>query len=505
MLGISQSVKQVTVAFLAFWAITDARILDTRGYVADAIFVPPQPNTTAVAISNVYKVDVRPSSHNLSWVSVPLYVTPVTEINATTGSGKMYPSQFGIFDYEGKVDVSITPNASQIPTLSTVRVRPLSYGIVPTVSNGKISFSLSHPQDNIVVEVNGDVFNVVQLFTAEIERAPIVPEAVANDSSIVYYKPGYYDMKEPIYLQSGQTLYLAAGAWLKYPATNGDAIIIANATNVKIRGRGYLGSAVSIINSTDVSVEGAFTAVGGFVMAVSKRVHLSGWRVITSHTWGDGIDLFCMQDVLLEKLFIRSSDDSIALYQHRWDYYGDSKNITIQDASLWADVAHPINIGTHGNPLNPETMDGVTVRNVDILDHREPQIDYQGAIAFTIGDENLIKNVLIENVRVEDFRWGMLMSIRAVFNTKYNTAAGRGLENLLVRNLTYTNSGKNVVNPMTIQGYGAGRAISFVDFQGLIINGQHIWDGMRKPSWYQTTDFVPAIVGSYVNNLTFSA
>ncbi len=88
---------------------------------------------------------------------------------------------------------------------------------------------------------------------------------------------------------------------------------------------------------------------------------------------------FCSKDVLVERVFMRNSDDCIALYQHRWNYYGDSGNITIRDSSLWADVAHPINIGTHGNSEDPETMDGVTIQNIDILDHREPQMGIKAA------------------------------------------------------------------------------------------------------------------------------
>jgi alkanesulfonate monooxygenase SsuD/methylene tetrahydromethanopterin reductase-like flavin-dependent oxidoreductase (luciferase family) len=64
----------------------------------------------------------------------------------------------------------------------------------------------------------------------------------------------------------------------------------------------------------------------------------------------------CSENVTLDGLFMRSSDDCIAIYTHRWDYYGYTRNITVKNSTLWADVAHPINVGIHGNPgASPST------------------------------------------------------------------------------------------------------------------------------------------------------
>ena len=43
--------------------------------------------------------------------------------------------------------------------------------------------------------------------------------------------------------------------------------------------------------------------------------------------------------------------------------------MTLQNSILWADIAHPINIGGHGNPDDKagEILENITVRNVDIL------------------------------------------------------------------------------------------------------------------------------------------
>jgi hypothetical protein len=115
---------------------------------------------------------------------------------------------------------------------------------------------------------------------------------------------------------------------------------------------------------------------------------------------------------LAEGVIVRRQKCRIAIYQHRDDCYGGSNNITLQNSSLWAGVADPINIGTHGNTANPETMSDVKISNIDILDHRDMQMLYQGCIAIIPGDINLNENVYIMYVRVENFRLRPLINMR---------------------------------------------------------------------------------------------
>ncbi|KAI1344163.1 putative transmembrane protein [Xylariaceae sp. FL0016] len=470
---------------------------------AASVFVPPKP--TEVANSTAYLVQARTAgASSESWQTVPLYQINVEEINSTTGSAKTHTSSVGYLNFDGGVDLVVTPDTTSYQDISAAVVRPLSYGVQTAITNREISFTLTQPQNNIVLELNGDIFNVLHLWSDIIEPDPITPAQAANNSAIIYYGEGYHTLDEDfVSVGSGQTLYLAPGAVLA------GSIYIQNVSSVTVRGRGILYKpsygAILIENSKDVTVEGiSVLSPGAYSITAgsSKEITVSGFRSVSAVTWGDGLDFFCCQDVLVERAFLRTSDDSIALYQHRNEYYGNSSNITIRDSSLWADVAHPINIGTHGNPGDPETMDGVTFQNIDILDQHEPQIDYQGCIAFTVGDENLIQNVLFDDIRVEDFRLGMLLSMRVVYNTKYNTAPGRGISNVTIKNLDYNGSGENTA---IMSGYSDDRSIDFVDFQNLTINGLHIWDDMQKPSWYLTSDYMPMIVANHVNNLTWTS
>ncbi|OJJ06444.1 hypothetical protein ASPVEDRAFT_56083 [Aspergillus versicolor CBS 583.65] len=443
----------------------------------------------------------RSPQYQKRYPTLDLFHANVHEVNATTGNAVPYNTSLGIFDFSGPIELAIEPSRDSFPSIDAVRVRPLSYGLRADVRGRVIYLSLTEPA-NLVVELNGDVFNVLHLFLDRAKNDSFTEEQVKGNSSVIYYDAGYHELSEVVNVTSGQTVYLAPGSVVQ------GGFNFEKISDAAIIGRGVLykspSEAITISYSQRIRVAGVTVlnpAHYSVMIGSSRDITVSGLRSISAVQWGDGIDVFCSQDVVLEKLFMRNSDDCVALYQHRWEYYGDSKNITLRDSSLWADVAHPIHLGLHGNPDAPEVMEGVTISNIDILDHREPQVDYQGCLAINCGDENLLKDILFEDIRVEDFRLGMLLSFKVLYNQKYNLAPGRGVHNVTVRNLSYNGVGGNIP---AIAGYNKDRNIQFVDFQGLEVNGVHVWEGMQKPGWYSAADFVPMYIGAHVANLTWS-
>jgi hypothetical protein len=107
--------------------------------------------------------------------------------------------------------------------------------------------------------------------------------------------------------------------------------------------------------------------------------------------------------------------------------------------------------------------------NIDILDHDEPQVAYQGCFAINVSDENLARNIRFENIRVEDFEQGQLVNLRVMFNRKYAKAPGRGMADILFKDITYNGSHANI---SVISGYDDSRAIKNVVFENLNINGR---------------------------------
>jgi len=177
-------------------------------------------------------------------------------------------------------------------------------------------------------------------------------------------------------------------------------------------------------------------------------------------------------DVLIDDVFLRNSDDCIALYTHRWNYYGDCRNVRVFNSTLWADIAHPINIGTHGNTeTGDEVLEDIVFKNIDILEHDEDDRDYQGCMTINVGDHNLAQNITFEDIRVEHIQEGQLFHLRVMYNQKYNTGPGRGVKNITFRNISCT--GK-YINSSLIEGYDKNRKIENILFENIVLNGRRI-------------------------------
>ncbi|MCW8382593.1 glycoside hydrolase family protein [Streptomyces justiciae] len=447
------------------------------------------PRPAGVATTTSFTVRVRTAPDG-QWQNLDIYQPRAREINATTGSGKVYNSSMVYFDFCGPVELEVTYLKGGT---TKARIRPDSYGITPELLGDTLRFTLDEPKD-VVVQINDDVFDCLHVLTNRVEKQ----EPAADDPDVLYYGPGLHTVNL-LSVPSGKTVYLAGGAVLL------GGIDIKGAEKVTLKGHGVLipTSAVAGVNvesSKNVRVEDVIMLGAGLGCREAENVHVRNSRVFTWGQWGDGFPVYCSTDITYDGCFVRSADDSHSIYAHRDTLYGDTRNVTIKNATLWADVAHPINVGTHGNTDDPEMIENLLIQNVDILDHREPQMNYQGCISLNAGDSNLIKNVRVEDVRVEDFRWGQLLNFRVMYNTKYNTSAGRGIEDVYIKNLTYTGTR---ANPSLFLGYDADHAIKNVTFENLVVNGVVIADTMRKPRWYYTTDTVQWYANEHVIDLKF--
>ena len=234
----------------------------------------------------------------------------------------------------------------------------------------------------------------------------------------------------------------------------------------------------------------------------SDGVTICDVRSISYPAWGDGLNVFASSNVLYDRVFCRNSDDCTTAYATRKGFSGSARNIQMKNSTLWADVAHPIFIGLHGNPAVGDTIENLVYENIDILCQAEPQIDYQGCLAINCGDDNLVRNVTFNNIRVENILQGSLLQVKVGYNKKYCTAPGRGVEDIRFRNIRYKgeSAGLSIIN-----GYDEAHAVKNVSFQGLKINGRQLYDDMPdKPKWYSTADYVPMMIGNHVEKVIFT-
>ncbi|WP_405729793.1 glycosyl hydrolase family 28 protein [Streptomyces sp. NBC_00028] len=457
---------------------------------ADKLVTYPIPS--GVPTNASFNVKARTAGGD--WQTVPVYRARAKWINADTGSGPVYNSSVATFDFRGTVEVAVTSSKG---TIASAKVRPLSYDTPYTVAGDTVTFTLTEPR-NLSIEINGEIFDNLQLHANPIETH--VPDA--DDPDVIYFGPGLHTTTDNVLkVPSGKTVYLAGGAVLT------SRVEFVNVENARLIGRGVLynsPSGVLVQYAKNIEIDGilVLNPSSGYSVTVgqSKQVTIRDLHSYSAGQWGDGIDIFSSEDVLIDGVWMRNSDDCIAIYTHRWDYYGDVRNITVRNSTLWADVAHPINVGTHGNTDAPETIENLVFSNIDILDHREPQMDYQGCIALNPGDSNLLKNARFQDIRVEDFRWGQLINMRVMYNTKYNTSIGRGIDGVYIKDLSYNGTH---ANPSIMVGYDADHAIKNVTFQNLVINGKAIANGMKKPGWYRFEDMMPAYANEHVVNTRF--
>ncbi|MDV7219761.1 putative Ig domain-containing protein [Streptomyces prunicolor] len=472
---------------------TPARAATAQETSANQVATYPVPD--GIATNDSFAVKVRTPGG--SWHKVAIYQAKSMVIDPRTGSGTTQNSSMAYFDFTGEVQVSVTYTAD---TVKKARIRPTSYDIAHKLdkSSATLTFTLTEPR-NLSIEFNEDIFDNLQLFAGAIDTNP----PSADDPDVIYFGPGVHSTPDGLLtVPSGKTVYLAGGAVLT------SRVVFDHVENAKLLGRGIVyqapnGGGCGVNYCENIEIDGVTMLLpwGHSISAgQTQNLTIRNLRSISATTWGDGIDLFCCKDVVIDGVFMRNSDDCIAVYNHRWDFVGDSTDIVLKNSTLWADVAHPINVGTHGNTDSPETIENLTISNIDILDHREPQLDYQGCIALNPGDSNLIRNVRIEDVRVEDFRWGQLINMRVMFNTSYNTSAGRGIEMVYVKNLSYT--GTHAATSHMV-GYDANHAIKDITFENLVINGTLVSDTDGHASWYKTSDFVPMYTNEHVSNLKF--
>jgi hypothetical protein len=406
------------------------------------------------------------------------------------------------FDCSGEVEIEITKNEG---TIDECVVRPLSRGVRPAWSGNVATFTIDGPQ-KLSVEMNGDRFHNLHLFANPLEDdVPCAEDAGVvtispgihrcedllrlltdshrdgRESHTLLFAPGMHHLEEVILrIPAGKTIYLAAGAVVV------GSMLCDSVSDVAIRGRGviYLAECVRfsafrgvrIVFSKRVRVEG-ITVIDpphySIYIGRSEQLRIANFKSFSTRGWSDGIDMMASSDIVIDDVFMRNSDDCIAIYGSRWDYQGDSRNITVKNSVLWADVAHPMNIGTHGNHEIGDVIENIVYENIDVLEQHEPQPDYRGCMAINAGDNNTVRNVTYRDIRIEPFELGQLFDIRVCHNAKYNPAPGRRIERVRFENVSFDGSGET---PSRIGGFDADRVVRDIMFIRMRVNGQLVTD-----------------------------
>jgi len=369
------------------------------------------------------------------------------------------------FDFEGPVEIGVRKNNGDF---KRVEVRPTRNGIKPTVRDGLVTFTIDRPQ-NLSVEFDGDRLHNLHIFAG----APIPRPAPGPD--VVVFEPGLHTPADggaffPV--KSGQTIYVAGGAVLQ-GTFKPDKV-----ENVRIVGHGIVdhpANQLVVQDSTGVTVEGLtfLTPLHGTIACASSRqVAFKDIKTLSNGQWSDGINVFACQDVSVERAFIRTSDDSVAVYATRGPGVGDTRHVRVSRSVFWPDVAHAMFVGLHGDSKTPNTLEDIVFDDIDVLNLDEDDPEYQGVMAISAGDSNTVRDVTFSRIRVERIEEGKLFNLRTVFNAKYSTSPGLLVEHVHFRDIRY--SGAGWASPSIVSGLAPDRPVRDVTFEDVTIAGRKL-------------------------------
>jgi hypothetical protein len=409
------------------------------------------------------------------------------EYNVKVDLDKPQDASMVYFDFSGTVEVFVQKNNGNV---QSVKIRPSSYEIKPLLNGNSITFTLTEPK-KISIEFDGDKLHNLHVFANPIETFRHDPK----DPNVVYFGPGVHMPKDlpgdAFNISSGKTVYIAGGAIVR------GKLLCDKVQNVRIIGRGIIDQpqrGVEIRHSSNVTVDGIIVVnpkhytifAGG-----SDHLTIRNLKSFSASPWSDGLDFMSCSDVTVDDVFMRNSDDCIAVYGHRWEFYGDAKNYSVTNSVLWADVAHTINIGVHGNTdKTGEVIEDLLFQHIEILELDEDDPSAEGCMAIQAGDQNLVRNVRFEDITVDNFQEGKLLQLRVSFFEKYNAAPGRGVENISFKNISYNGLNNS---PSIINGLDKEHLVKDVTFENLRINGKLITN----------IEEANIKVGEFAKNITF--
>ncbi|HEY1787987.1 MAG TPA: glycosyl hydrolase family 28 protein [Verrucomicrobiae bacterium] len=448
----------------------------THAEPAASVVVYPAP--TGAALNDTFSVAVRTPGGQ--WQNVDVYDVRV-DVNTLSHAS------FAYFDFNGQVEVRVTDNKLHV---YLTEIRPASYHL-HTQTSGQppdtFTFTLDRPR-NLSIEINGDRLHNLHLFANPIEAD--VPSS--TDTNVIYFGPGFYGPdpttnRRVIHVSSGKTVYLAGGS-----VVQGIIVTDTGATNVVIRGRGVLDtspwndtkgvyvkghdwqtSSINLKWATNVLVEGIilkqhvdFGVLGG----VCDHVTIDNLKSFSSQEWGDGIDMKASRHIKIRDCFLRTSDDCIAVYGSRGDYHGGASDWDVGDSVLWADKAHAVMIGIHGNyQADGDVVENLRFHNLDVLEENGFVPNFYGTLAILCGDNNIVRNVDFDDIRVEHIREAGGNLIRLAFSHfGPSTTLGREIDNINFKNITYSGMADSVILG------SVGHPIQGVTFDNLVINGERI-------------------------------
>ena len=391
---------------------------------------------------------------------------------------------FAYFSFEGKVNVKVT----FLSPVYNFDIRPKSKNIIAELNRNQIHFTLENPV-NISVEINKNIKRPLFIFASPLETD--VPDK--TNENVIFFEAGKIHYPGEVMIKSNQTVYIEGGAIVR------GNFMTDKGKNIKIMGRGILDNSrylkgehrpIEINQCENVLIEGIIMTEcrhWSCASTASNKVTYNNLKIVSENDWDDGIDIVGSTNVLVNNCFIRTKDDCIAIksgvnYFTKFNSSINVNNVTIQNSVMWNGVwGNALEIGFE---TRSDTIQNISFKNCDLIHVEGPE----GTFTIHNGDRAVVKNVLYEDIRVEDSR-GWLIDFK-ILESQYSKDKQRGkIENIHFKNITVEG---DIFPYSQLLGFDETHRISGVTLENFVIHGTRVnstYNGM--------------IATNYANDITF--
>jgi hypothetical protein len=352
-----------------------------------------------------------------------------------------------------------------------------------------VRFVLDKPE-RLSLQFDGDRLHNLHIL------AGALPAGRPPGPNVHYFGPGFHKPEngQSVFpVQSGDRIYLDGGAVLS------GSFDLSHMHDVKIMGRGLLydpGRPIDLDGSDDIDISDLILvnsekneAARVVNVRNSSHVRIHEMSGFTAGKWSDGINISTSQHVDVDGGYLRVSDDAVVVYAVTdcpicrgrpiapigppgAKLPADTFDIKIHNMRIWNDVAHSLYIGHFGDLEAPRTIRDVSFDNIDIANLDEDDPAWEGAMAIFSGDRTLIRNISFTNIRVDRIEEGKLINIVAGDNPQYNHAAGRGVDGVMLKNISY--SGEGLPSESIVSGLSPQSMVRNVVVDNLRISGRRV-------------------------------
>lgn len=361
-----------------------------------------------------------------------------------------------LYKYQPGAQVKIVCDSA----FASYAISPQRLNLSATQNGQEISFTLPTAYYNFAIAIPG--------------RAPLfifcAPDLSSYKTNAVVFDSGVHTTPTgEFHLQSNTTYYLEEGAVL-----NGK-VIIQNADNVKIFGRGYIddrrdpvvGNLVKIYNSSNVEIKGIGIRHGALGWQTdivnSEFIKVAFINLLSFGQNNDGLDVGtgCNQ-VRFSHCFVGSGDDGFGWHATNAVAYGDSPIVacTANDCMIWKVAGCGIRIGSS---LEATEVKHLKFKNIDIantgtgfyavaIPHSDwanvHDLIFEGIHDEVVGNSKFVLGYIKETANSNPvYQPGQISDIQFINCSSYGTTA-------------------------EFEGYDATHTISNVSFSGVQVDGR---------------------------------